>query len=955
MPAPATSPNVLNLIAPGSRVIVRDQDWQVVGIERHLMGNRAIIRCIGRSELVRDRTASFFSELDLIEPEDPTKTTFKLDESPHGLETRLILESLIRRTPEPVTNTNLTVGDQALIDDLKFQREPFQMSQNQLQPRILIADAVGLGKTIEVGIILSELQRRGRADRVLAVVPRHILDQVQYELWTRFAFPLVRLDTSGIQRVRQRIPAGRNPFTYFNRVIISIDTLKQPGRYRPNLERTHWDVIWIDESHKLVNKGTQNNELAKTLAPNADAFILTSATPHNGKSESFAELVSLLDPTAVSNPEQVDSKDIEHLIIRRHRHSPDVESEIKEQWAERAEPMIVSVEPNAAEEKIFKELSDNWLNHKIGPPSTDPLFPYTLLKAALSSPPALTESIKNRLKRSKSSDEKTNTSAREKEARALEKILSLMTEDLNTESAKIHTLIQTLREIGVGPKSEARVVIFSERLVTLDWIAHSICANLGMNEDQVQTFHNSKSDEEQQRIIESFSMAQSSIRVLVSSDIASEGVNLHKQCHNLIHFDLPWSLITLEQRNGRIDRYGQQHQPQVRYLVYGSSNEEIASDIRIITKLIDKENAAHKALGDAASIMGVYSETSEEKNVIEALREKTESAKETTLEKLAPNSKAFDPWAFVGLATQDPQPPASPQIQIKHTPSLFTSIDKYITEGLRSIYHDLKRITWETDKTVISFKPEPDLLRRLEVLPQSYLRQRKLDERLRLTSDKNTAKKSLEYAINSQSEDTTVGTAWPEVHFLNPQHPVIDWLADKTLFRLERNQAIAIPCNVKEVQFLVSAVWSNQLGEPIASTWLAATSEDGLVTLSDMFEAIKEAGIHEDMVNPKWMGSLTVLDRELPAIVSAVSTQIKYEMEKPLEKVQNQLTQTQQKLLAYQSNARQSAYTIKQDTARNKRLNDINRVTQQIEDLIADKRPSTAPLIRIVAALLPKQ
>ena len=155
---------------------------------------------------------------------------------------------------------------------------------SQLQPRLLIADAVGLGKTIEVGMLLAELQRRGRADRVLAVVPRHILDQIQHELWCRLAFPLVRLDSEGIQRVRQRIPAGRNPFTYFNRVIVSIDTLKNPSRYRHHLERVRWDVIWIDESHKLVNKGTLNNELAKVLAPNADALDdLTSATPRQRK------------------------------------------------------------------------------------------------------------------------------------------------------------------------------------------------------------------------------------------------------------------------------------------------------------------------------------------------------------------------------------------------------------------------------------------------------------------------------------------------------------------------------------------------------------------------------------------------------------------------------------------------------------------------------------------------
>ena len=128
-----------------------------------------------------------------------------------------------------------------------------------------------------------------------------------------------------------------------------------------------------------------------------------------------------------------------------------------------------------------------------------------------------------------------------------------------------------LTEIGVGPASSTRAVIFSSELAP-GWIAEAIRERLGMSTDSVVTFHNSKSDEEQQDIVEEFAMASSAIRVLVTSDIASEGVNLHKQCHHLIHADLPWSLITTTQRNGRIDRYGQMHQPEIRYLVYLPDN-----------------------------------------------------------------------------------------------------------------------------------------------------------------------------------------------------------------------------------------------------------------------------------------------------------------------------------------------------------------------------------------------
>ncbi len=81
---------------------------------------------------------------------------------------------------------------------------------------------MGLGKTLEIGMILSELARRGRAERILVVTPRHVLEQMQYELWTRLGLPLVRLDSDGIQRVRQQLPASRNPFTFFSKVIVSM-------------------------------------------------------------------------------------------------------------------------------------------------------------------------------------------------------------------------------------------------------------------------------------------------------------------------------------------------------------------------------------------------------------------------------------------------------------------------------------------------------------------------------------------------------------------------------------------------------------------------------------------------------------------------------------------------------------------------------------------------------------
>src|SRR5699024_10063245 len=189
----------------------------------------------------------------------------------------------------------------ALADPLPYQQRAatLALSPQKLRPRILLADTVGLGKTIEIGMILSELVRRGRGERILIVTPKHVLEQMQFEMWTRFGLPFVRLDSVGIQRVRQKLPATRNPFSLYQRAIISIDTLKQE-RYLSHLRKHQWDAVVIDESHNLTGSTTQNNALARVLAPNTEALILASATPHNGKAESFAELIRLLEPTAVS-------------------------------------------------------------------------------------------------------------------------------------------------------------------------------------------------------------------------------------------------------------------------------------------------------------------------------------------------------------------------------------------------------------------------------------------------------------------------------------------------------------------------------------------------------------------------------------------------------------------------------------------------------------------------------
>lgn len=278
---------------PGSQIEVRDEEWLVRNVTPTAHdGDR--IEAVGVSEFVRDQEAVFFTALDDVQLMDPRRTRLTRDDSPNFRRSRLFLEAVLRKTPLPQSERGLALADSFLLDSLPYQHRPAQLalSGKNLRPRMLIADVVGLGKTLEIGMTLAELIRRGRGERILVVTPQHVLEQFQHELWTRFAIPLIRLDSVGIERIQREIPAGRNPFTYFKRVIVSIDTLKNTAQYKHHLERIRWDAVVIDESHNLINRGSLRNQLARILAPQTDALILASATPHNGDARSFAELIS---------------------------------------------------------------------------------------------------------------------------------------------------------------------------------------------------------------------------------------------------------------------------------------------------------------------------------------------------------------------------------------------------------------------------------------------------------------------------------------------------------------------------------------------------------------------------------------------------------------------------------------------------------------------------------------
>jgi superfamily II DNA or RNA helicase len=823
----ATPPEVSGSLAPGSVVVVRDEEWLVRATEDTADG--PLIHVQGLGELVRDTSATFYAHLDAVLPLEPAQARVVADSSPRYRTARLWLESTIRKTAVPLGERALSVATRGLADALSYQQSAVRkaLDPENLRPRILLADAVGLGKSIEIGMILSELVRRGRGDRILLVTPRHVLEQMQHELWTRFALPFVRLDSAGIQRVRQKLPATRNPFTYYKRAIISIDTLKS-DRYVASLRKQRWDAVVIDESHNLSNVTTLNNRLARLLARNTEALILASATPHNGRKESFAELIRLLDPSAVPADDTLHPDEIRRLVVRRHRHSPEVARVVGADWAERQEPNNLLVPATPAEDAVAHELEQTWLwPGRGGSPYSGQnasLFPWTLAKAFLSSPAALKETIDGRLSRL-GHDERAET-----ELGALQRLAELNEKTLRQPSAKYSCLVTHLKDIGVGKGSPTRAVVFAERLETLRWLHRSLPKDLGLPADAVELMHGGLADDEQQRIVDQFKQEQAPVRVLVTGDVASEGVNFHPQCHELIHYDIPWSLIRIEQRNGRIDRYGQKHPPRMTALLLDPSSERFAGDVRILAKLIEKEDEAHTTLGDVASLMGRFDIKGEEdeiravlagsKQFDDVVRPITEVAAGNDLTALF--TQLFD--APQQPAT-DHQAQAALEVAIDHGAGLYDDDVSYLEDALQEAFIDPTAppahggVGWRRDPAfgTVELTPPRDLAQRLEVLPQTYLSQRRVTERLVLATTLARGKERLAAALRDEAK-----LSWPDAHYLAPLHPVLDWAADRALAALGRNEVFAVRGVVDAPTVLLLGTLTNRRGQVVSAAWLTA-------------------------------------------------------------------------------------------------------------------------------------
>lgn len=818
-------PATASRYAPGARVEIRDEEWMVRAVQATATGAHAL-RVVGVSDLVRGRDAMFLDDLDEVTVLDPRETELVHDGSPRYRKTALYLESLLRQSPP--TTGELAIGNRGATQPARYQLVPAAKALAQARARILIADGVGLGKTIEVGILLSELIRRGRGQRILVVALRSVLEQFQEELWARFTIPLVRLDSKGIQRVQQRIPANMNPFHFYDRAIISIDTLKKDEKYRRYLQDCQWDAIVIDECQHVAERSTQGGEasmrakLARLLASTCDSLILTSATPHDGRPESFASLMNLLDPTAIADPSHFTHDEIGGLYVRRFKK--DIEHEVGGAFKDR-KLVPHHLEATTAEETLFAALADADFKTvgrqtKSGGAGGSALFCTLLRKAALSSAEALIATLEERLKHPRLRDPTGDVASPEAthDRDLLAELRRRAQAAAGTDKAppsKVARLIDLLRGFGVASTTAPnRVVVFSERLHTLDTLKTHLQRALGLSDAQVGIFTGALDDAEQQAIVKQFGNRESPLRVLLASDAAAEGINLHYYCHHLVHFDIPWSLITLEQRNGRIDRYGQEHEPQIHYLLAVPAAERLRGDLRVLERLIQKEHEAHKNLGDVRSLLGLQDAQAEEDHIVECV------AAGQTAEQVIPEKPADDESDFLSLLAEAQDSGEAERAEVATVPAttlysddLQLTIDAF--QELASTYSDIREVRRHPEASGVEIEAPPDLLRRFDLLPPEL--QRESGGRFKLTTDRRFLMEEFQRA--RERADNT----WPDWHLLWELHPISEWLCDRLVAHMSRHAAPIVRVNkglaTGRACFLVQAVIANRRSRPTINAW----------------------------------------------------------------------------------------------------------------------------------------
>jgi superfamily II DNA or RNA helicase len=491
------------------------------------------------------------------------------------------------------------------MDLLPYQLEPALAVIRGLGSRVLIADEVGLGKTIQAGLIVSELLARGAADRVLVLAPAGLREQWAGELRDRFGIDATLVDMRQARRRASELPVGVNPWSTVPIAIASVDYVKRP-EVLPAALACHWDVVVVDEAHGIAPH-TERHDAVAALCALAPHVALLTATPHSGDEEAFGALCALGGHAGDRL-----------LAFRRSRHDA--------AFGSRRRIHRLRVRPSGDELRMHATLArfTDMVRAERGDRNRDVWLALTVLhKRALSSAHALEQSVLRRLAilapcqedsqqlglpldegaELDSSDDPPAWMVPVLHDAARERRLLLDIAGAAAVAARRETKLWALaRLLARLLKRGERGIVFTEYRDTLLHLRNALPFASAV-------IHGGLTRDERRMALAQF--ASGACPILLTTDAAGEGLNLQHHCRVVINLELPWNPTRLEQRAGRVDRIGQRRTVHAFHLVASDTAE-----MRILERLKRRIGRARHAI-DAADPLG--SSAGDEEDVVSHL------------------------------------------------------------------------------------------------------------------------------------------------------------------------------------------------------------------------------------------------------------------------------------------------------------------------------------------------
>jgi len=550
----------------------------------------------------------------------------------------------------------IQVEDYQLVPLLKALRMP--------RVNLLIADDVGLGKTVEAGLILSELLLRRRIQRVLILTPASLRLQWRDEMWEKFSLRFDLVDRQRTHKLRKRLGMDANPWRAFSRTIASYHYLRQDDvleqflaacRTPEGSPHLPWDLLIVDECHNLMPSPFGDDSdlcrMLRLLTPQFEHRLFLSATPHNGHTRSFTGLLEILDPVRFSQTNELkpaEKSRVQQVVLRRLKREINARTN-PPKFCTRRPPEALLLQMAPAEVRLCASFADFrtkvkklMLSGGRGRRRSGSFAVEILGKRLLSCPTAFAESWRRSreglaqaeaasdtevaaAERSVRQDTGDDREAQKREDTAAGVVgawLKAVADDLAPEIEAIDravadigldiggedlvqqnpttdarfevllALIDTLlRPEGAWSETE-RLVVFTEYKTTLDYLVRRLRER--HDDDRLLLLFGGMDELKRNLVKQAFNDPANSVRILLATDAASEGLNLQRTARYMLHYDCPWNPSKLEQRNGRLDRHGQARDVTIHHFV---SDQD--QDLKFLAHIIRKADEIREDLGSA--------------------------------------------------------------------------------------------------------------------------------------------------------------------------------------------------------------------------------------------------------------------------------------------------------------------------------------------------------------------